>query len=363
MSAVQFRPQADQDLNEERVERMNNSADVRAAAPTGPWENVLSLKWYVLSILLIVVILCALIWGAYVPYLNHLSGKHIKLGDAFYDRARVLQKDAQPVRENIDELDRKIDKVFQVTAMYAAYQRTGYQDPTGRKVREIDASLKKTDKDIRDLTQSVIEMIQRNNLADSFQVVVARIKNRDQQVEEYLDKLSNVPFEGPDNQDYSLLFNMILPNLIGEARRVRDLFDAEACYDRAMQEYIDAIGLSRFATGPRLRMANLYRDRQWPEFAMMEYLRVIKLAPKSADARLADAELRKYEGQTPEADFHIALARLLHADYDEASKLLQRFLDDHPTDVLAPKAAEVLAHLRQNDHRFVKRYLRDEIWI
>lgn len=343
---------------------MNNSADVTAAAPSSnqPWENVLSLKWYGLSILILIAVICALIWGVYVPYLNHLADRHIKLGDAFHDRAMVLQTDTQASQEDIDGIDRRIDKASRVITMYFAFQKTHYADPTGRITRELDAEIRRSEKDYRDLTQYVVEIAQRNKLVEPFREVIKSLERRDGQIEEYMDKLSKTPFTA-DDQDYSLVLNMILPNLLGDARRVRDLFDAEACYDRAMQEYIDAIGLSRFATGPRLKMANLYRDRHWPEFAMMEYLRVIKLGPKSADARAAEVELRKYEGQTAEADFHIALACLLRKDYTQAEKLLQRFLDNQPSDVLAPKAAEVLAHLRKNDTRFVKRYLRDEIWI
>jgi hypothetical protein len=131
----------------------------------------------------------------------------------------------------------------------------------------------------------------------------------------------------------------------------------------AMSAYFFSVAFARDWTAPRLRLAELYHLRKWPEFTMLECLKVIKLDPASADADRAREILASYDGNHPEADYYVGLARFLQGDRADGTNRLRRFVARHPLIPNAPKAYHLLNHLDRGQEVFLKSFLRDEIWI
>jgi hypothetical protein len=165
------------------------------------------------------------------------------------------------------------------------------------------------------------------------------------------------------NSDIGYLHYAVIPDFIESARKIQAFFHEESSFDMGMEAYFSAIAFARDWTAPRLRMAELYHARQWPEFTMLECLKVIKLDPESADADRAREILASYDGHHPEADYYIGLSRLLQGDRADGTSRLRRFVARHPLIPNAPKAYNLLNHMDRGHEVFVKTYLRDEIWI
>jgi hypothetical protein len=333
----------------------------------GPWQNALSLRWHVTAFLSIFAFIAILLWGVYVPSMHHLSTSALEIGDKYRDRAVALKSDSANYQREIEELDARINRIYPVVATFFEWMRPGgvSWDPNDRLNRGLVQGLKDAEQDIRGLDDFVFELVKGKGLERNFQFLFDRLKKRTENVDVRLDATVGQPLDPVHYSEayYSGLCYAALPDLLTTTKKIRDLFSTEACFDQAMAEYIDAIGYSRTWSAPRLRMADLYRVRDWPEFAMMEYLRVIKLDPNGSDGKQAFEHLKKYLGQHGEADFHVALAYLIFEDKAAATTHLRNFLDRAPTNVLAPKAAEVLSHLEAGHDVFIKQYLRDEIWI
>lgn len=331
------------------------------------WENVLSFRWHLTAFLAIFAFIAVMLWGVYVPTMRHLSTSAMEIGDKYRDRAIALKTDTGKFQREIEEVDARINKIYPVVAVFFEWTRTGggSMDPNDRLNRGLVQGLKDAEQEIRGLDDFVLEFVKDKGLEGQFQFLFDRLSKRAQNVDERLNRTVGQPLDPVHYSEayYSGLCYTALPDLLTTAKKIRDLFSTEACFDQAMAEYIDAIGYSRTWSAPRLRMADLYRAREWPEFAMMEYLRVIKLDPKGSDGKQAFEHLKVYLGQHGEADFHIALAYLIHGDKTAATTHLRNFLERAPTNVLAPKAAEVLSHLEAGHDVFIQQYLRDEIWI
>jgi tetratricopeptide (TPR) repeat protein len=331
------------------------------------WENALSFRWHVTAFAAIFAFIALMLWGVYVPSMRHLSSEAMKTGDKYRDRAIALKSDSAVYQREIEELDARINKIYPVVAIFFEWTRTGggSMDPNDPLNHGLVQGLKDAEQEIRGIDEFALEFVKGKGLNKDFQFLFDRLAARAKNVDQRLTATVGQPLDPVHYSEayYSGLCYTALPDLLTTTKKIRDLFSTEACFDQAMAEYIDAIGYSRTWSTPRLHMADLYRARDWPEFAMMEYLRVIKLDPKGADGKKAFDQLKIYLGQHGEADFHVALAYLIFGDKSAATTHLRNFLDRAPTNVLAPKAAEVLSHLEQGHDVFIKQYLRDEIWI
>lgn len=334
----------------------------------GPAENVLSFSWHAKAFVFLVVFVTALLFGVYQPAMRSLSDKAMQEGDAFLAHARVLQSDTGRANPDLERIDEKIHGLYQYVATYMEFMRVGasvLEDPGHPLNRAIVQGLVRLEPDLRTLDEEIIRLGEEHGLADSFAFLFQHLRERGANVEQRLSVTVGKPLDVVtySQQYYDGLSNTAIPDFLDTVKKVRDLFLVEPCFDRAMAKYIDAIGYSRTWQEPRIRMAHLYRDRKWPEFAMMEYLRTLKLDPSSARGAEAYAEVRKYLGQHPEADYYCALAELVLEREDEALRHLRLFLGTQPTNLLAPKAAELAGYLEAGNRTYVRQFVRNEIWI
>lgn len=331
-------------------------------------KDVLGMKWFAISFFGILAFICLLIYGAYLPWVSSLSSDAIAEGDAYFQRALFL-KEHQSSNEDIEKLNQKIISIHRFSEIYWIWMRhpDGNQrfDPRYPLHQEVLRTLKQVEPDITSLDQFVLEMISKDDLKDTFGFLIDRFLKRMETTKNRLQAIDGKPLthEYFIEQYYHGFGTTDIPELLTQTKKIYGLYSIEDCFDNAMAEYIDAAGYDRLSPTPRLRMANLYRDRAWPEFAMMEYLRAIKLDRDGPEGKTAFEEIRKYVGKHPEAEFHLALAYILYGDYQTAGNYLQTFIDHAPTNVRAPKASEVLGHLRAGNDLFLKSYIRDEIWI
>lgn len=347
----------------------NSSASAPAVEPDqGPWENALSFRWHITALLSLFAFVAVLLWGVYVPSMHRLSSKHMEIGDKYLARAVSLRTDSSNFQAEIEALDSRINRVYLVVTKFLECMRLpgdGAIDPSNRLNYEVVQGLKDAEQDIRTLDDFVLGSVKGKGLAEKFQFLFDNLAKRAVNVDARLNATVGQPLDRVHYTEgyYSGLCTVALPDLLSITKKIRDLFSTEACFDQAMAEYVDAVGFSRSWSTPRLHMADLYRLRGWPEVAMMEYLRVMKLDLNGADGDAAFAHLKEYLGQHGEADFHVALAYLLRGDKAVATTHLRKFIQRAPTNVLAPKAAEVLSHLEAGHDLFIEQYLRDEIWI
>ncbi|RMH56367.1 MAG: hypothetical protein D6679_09345 [Candidatus Hydrogenedentota bacterium] len=162
---------------------------------------------------------------------------------------------------------------------------------------------------------------------------------------------------------YGVLCRKLAPSLISTAFQFRDLFSAEGSTRQAVKEYFRAVGQARYWPKPRLRLADAYRSLGWDAFAMAEYLKVLRLTKTGPEAKAALAALRDYSTKHPEGPFNYALGLFFLERYEEGFQQMTTFLRNNPVNVRAPKAYEILQHLQAGDRVFVKRFLRDEVFL
>lgn len=340
-----------------------------SASPLPQEPDYPGLRWFIKAFLAILAFILVLLYGVYTPFVAKLSNDAIKEGDAYRDRALFLESHRLSEMGDIEEFNNRIIRIYRFREVYGKFVRMGHHaaryDKNHPVNREVVETLKAVQGDMTSLNEFVGEMVKRDNLGETFSFVIDKFMKRAERVEERLARTIDKPMnEAYFTEEYYVgLGNTDLPDFLTLAKRIYGLYVVEVCWDNAMAEYIDAAAYYRLSPTPRLRMADLYRDRKWPEFAMMEYLKVIKLEPGGDEAETAFNEIRKYESNHVEAEFHLALAYLLYDDYANGEKYLQRFLEKAPANVRAPKALEVLRHLRAGHDIFIKQYLRDEIWI
>ncbi len=352
-----------------KIPELSGNGSGNGASPddSGPVENVLSFSWQVKAFLALVVGITALLFGVYQPVMRSMSNEAMLEGDMYRDHALRVRADTTGAVPDLESLDDKINGMYQIVAAYMQFGRAGGGsfDPNDPTNRQIVQSIIRMEKDIRSVDDEVLKLGQDYGLVETFAFLFQHLKERGANVEERLSATVGKPLtqQTYTQQYYDGLCFLALPDYLETVKKVRDLFLVEPTFDRAMAQYIDAIGFSRTWTEPRFRMADLYRERNWPEFAMMEYLRIVKLEPHSDAGQRAMAELRKYQGVHAEADFYCGLAELLTGDEAKARQTLRQFLGTQPTNVYAPKVAELLGHLDAGNRTFVKQYLRDEIWI
>lgn len=333
----------------------------------GPVGNILSFRWHVTTFVGILLTIIILIYGGYRPWMRSMSNRNIVEGDAFRLHALQLRSDTAMQLTDLDELDDHINLIYQTISTYYELGRMGgasmfdQGNPLNRRivtqVAALEPIIKRSDEICRQLGQ-------KNHLTDSFSFLFDHLNKRTANLHSRLSVTSGLPYnEFTYPQEYTGICYTALPDYLETIKKIRDLFLVEPGFDNAMTSYMNAITLSRSWSVPRLRMADLYRDRKWPEVAMMEYLRVIKLDPHGADGERAMVELKKYLGKNPEADFHVGLAQLFLGDEAAGVHSLKRFLATQPVNVNAPKVAELLGYIEAGNRTFVKQYLRDEIWI
>lgn len=311
--------------------------------------------------------ICVMLWGVYVPVMKQFSKNAMKRGDAYWSRADQIRSDSTISFKDVEELDVRINEIFKLEERYFEWNRgsAAPYDPNDELNRTLVDKLKELAPKIRTIDDFVFDMTKDDNLGDTFAFLFDHLKSRAKNVDERLTATVGKPLvlQTHTEEYYSGLYYAALPDLLTTLKKIHDLYIPEQCYDRAMKEYIDAVAYSRLWPLPRRRLGDLYRERGWPEFAMAEYLRVIKLDPSGEDGRLAFDELKKYEGANAEADFNIALAYLLKYDNAAAETHLRRFVERAPADVLAPKASQALRYLEAGEQIYIDQYLRDEIWI
>lgn len=330
-------------------------------------DESLSLRWFITAFLSIVVFICILLYGVYLPFMSHLSNESVAEGNAYRDRAMFLRSHRPTNIDDIEALNARIMNVFRAVDAFGVWARTPPPNsapglPINRNAVE---TLKAAESDIRSMNEFISAMVAKDDFSDTFKFLLDRFAKHALVVEARMDVTMDKPLTGEyyTEKYYSGLCYTDLPIFLTLLRQIYGLYNTEICFDNAMAEYIDAAAYYRLTPVPRLRMADLYRDREWPEFAMMEYLRVIKLDPAGDLAADAFNSLRDYVGKHPEAEFHLALGYMMYEDYETAGKLLQTFLENAPTNIRAPKASEVLRHLRAGNEIFLRQYIRDEIWI
>lgn len=332
-----------------------------------PAENVLGTAWHAKAFLGLVVLVAGLLFGVYQPWMRSMAEKSMRDGDIYRDHALRLRADTGHVSPDLEALDEKINGIYQIVAAYMQFGRAGGGsfDPADPLNRRIVQSIVRLENDIRTVDDEVARLGQEYGLTETFAFLFDHLKVRGANVEQRLSATVGQPLtqQTYTQQYYDGLCYTALPDYLETIKKIRDLFLVEPTFDRAMAEYVDAIGFSRSWTEPRFRMADLYRDREWPEFAMMGYLRIVKLDPSGSEGQRALAELRKFQGVHPEADFHCGVAELLLGRDEDALRTLRRFLGTNPTNVQAPKVAELIGQIESGNRTFVKQYLRDEIWL
>ncbi|MEK8022760.1 MAG: hypothetical protein AAB229_03030, partial [Candidatus Hydrogenedentota bacterium] len=306
----------------------------------------------------------------YVPFTRYVSTKAMERGDAYWARAAQLKTDTSASFKDVEELNVRVNKIYRLVETYFEWSRNNPEDPydpNSRLNRTLVHGLQDLEKDIREIDDFVLNMTKDDQLDQpgQFQFLFDRLRNRAANIEIRLNSTVGKPLvlQTHTEEYYSGLYYAALPDLLTTVKKIHDLYIVEQCFDRAMTEYVTAIGYSRLWARPRRRMGDLYRERGWPEFAMSEYLRALKLDLDGEEGQLAFDQLQKYEGQNVEADFHIGLAHLLKKNNEAGLKYLRRFVERYPGDVLAPKASQVIKFLEAGEQIYIDQYLRNEIWI
>lgn len=341
------------------------------AADSEEGDQPFGLRVYVAAFAACFSFVVIMLWGVYVPTLRSMAAEEVQYGDQFLERATSIRslsrEETQKYIEIAEDIDEKTGKIFPIIRDYEQLQSIGGLHPdVPRILRKLEGELHEWEADVRGLDDYVLKIMSDNDVDETFDTLVSDLKLRATAVDEALDKVIGKKFENTDKDvfgTYSFLCQMQIPFLVTEVKRARDLFDDESCFDRAMQLYSNAIAKARFWSVPRMKLGNLYKQRGWPEFAMAEYLKVIRLDKGGPDAEAAFQEILAYVGRHEEAYFFAGLACLMNEDYDRGMEYLQQFVDNSPGHVLAPKAFQIHERLKENDRTYVKRFLRDEVWI
>jgi len=332
-------------------------------------NNQLSIKWHIITFLFIIVFVTILLYGIYVPSMKMLANKNMVHGDAFLIRAEEVKvgKALDSSNDSIVELmDAKILKVFKVVDAYSKWQSNGIPfEESNPYNQEVVRSLKAIEPDLRNINKYVNDVVKDKKLKESFAFLFDQLSKRSNNINSRLDATLGKPLNVQTYSEkyYNGLCYTALQDLLTILKQIRDLNIPEACYDRAMSDYYDAIMYSRLWTLPRFKMAELYRKRGWPEFAMEEYLRVIKLNKDDELAKKSFEAIKSYLGKHNEAEYYTAVAELIYEDNNSALKHFRIFLGANPTDILAPKADELIKYIQANNDYFIKTFIRDSIWI
>ncbi|MBL4889257.1 MAG: tetratricopeptide repeat protein [Candidatus Lindowbacteria bacterium] len=346
-----------------RPAQENFSSTKTRSAINKSWVNDLSVKTYVITFAATFGFVCFMLWGLYVPYLRSEASNSVGKGDAYLARAVALRDQGFEKIEISEMIDEKVNRVYPIVRIFeeSGQYATGTPKDVALK-RQLRTLIQRHEKSIREFDDLSEQLVTEAGVREDFVPLMERINTRANTASAHLDAVVGKDWDEQTQEEYVLLCNIDVPFLIRDLKRVRDLFDVESCFDRGMQEYIEAIALARLWPIPRFHLAELYKARGWSEFAMMEFLRVMKLDSDGEFAEKAFNQIVSFEGKHAEAEFNIGLAYLMKGDYANGEEYLKRFLEKAPTNIYGPKAFELIEHLEENDHRFVRRYLRDEIW-
>lgn len=334
-----------------------------------PDSGHLSRRWHIATFFFMLALGAFLLWGVYQPLMRHYSNRHLSRGNLFMQHGVYFADDHDSdVKNLLNNFEIKILTIYEAQKSNERWiAREGVADaglPAFREMVERYASLAPVMMELNDQARSLLQMTgQMENFGYLLDEMTRKIRMGLPRIK-HLEENFKGSFSARDaHRDCDYLGYAVVPDFLEAARHIQSLFDRESSFDIAMMEYMAAIAFSRNWSLPRLRMVELYHHRGWPEFAMLECLKTIKLDPNGADGRRAQEILLSYDDKHPEADYYIGILRLMQGDRGEGERLLRRFVAQHPTIPNAPKAWNLLTHMDRGHEAFVKHFLRDEIWL
>lgn len=343
-----------------------------------------STRWYVLSYIGCVLFVAICLWGLYVPALRYFASNHIEIGDAFVARAQELERSAEtlvsgdtspgdrPLGDTdveellltedaeLIEIRRRLNDYFRLNNYLSVIRNIPSQRDLAEE-RKVTALVRELAETTPELNQRLIQLIERHGLADTFQSRVESFRARAKSFQQALDAAAAAPLSPESISFYSNAMSFESPEYVVSMRTLVALFDPMEAYDIALREYVDASSIDRFWQEPRWKLANLYVKREWPSFAMEEFLKVIKLDPNGDAADEALAEIEKIDHF--EQPFYMGVGHLLREEFDAAANEFERFVKHNPAALRGPKTEEVLRHIRNGDFTYARRFAHNEIWI